>query len=151
MKAETKYFGSVEYDEDDVLHFASGLFGFEKDTHFLLIPVEGGDGALLCLQSLETPQIAFTVMNPFFIKNDYSPILQGSELRELGAERSQDLCYYVLCVVRRPAGESTVNLRCPVVINDATGAAMQVILDTEEYEMSRTLSSLGRKEGEPPC
>ena len=43
-------------------------------------------------------------------------------------ERSEDLCYYVLCVVRQPVGASTVNLRCPVVVNEDTHQAMQTIL-----------------------
>ena len=33
-------------------------------------------------------------------------------------QRSEDLCYYVMCVVRDPVGASTLNLRCPVVIVD---------------------------------
>ena len=44
-------------------------------------------------------------------------------------ERSEDLCFYTLCVVRSPAAESTVNLRCPVAINDRTRRAVQVILE----------------------
>lgn len=35
----------------------------------------------------------------------------------MGVSSSQDLCYYVLCVVREPVGESTVNLKCPIVIH----------------------------------
>ena len=151
MKADTKYFGQVEYDGQDVLHFKSGLFGFEDDHNYLLIPVEGGEGALLCLQSLETPQLAFTVMNPFFIKSDYAPVLQPGELRELQAAHSHELCYYVLCVIRRPAGETTVNLKCPVVINETTQEAAQVILESTEYQMSHPLSQFESKAGEPSC
>ena len=29
-------------------------------------------------------------------------------------ETSQELCYYVLCAVREPVSESTVNIKCPV-------------------------------------
>ena len=42
-------------------------------------------------------------------------------------ERSEDLCFYTLCVVRSPAAESTVNLRCPVAINDRTRRAVQIL------------------------
>lgn len=151
MQVATKFFGTVEYDKDDVLHFADGIFGFEEEKSFLLLPFEGGDGALLCLQSLQTPELAFTMMNPFFIKPDYAPILQEQELKALDAERSEELCYYVLCVVRRPVAQSTVNLRCPVVINVDSHAAAQVILETGDYEMRHLLSEFRPGEGGGPC
>ena len=31
MTADTKYFGPVEYEADDPLHFPNGLFGFEEE------------------------------------------------------------------------------------------------------------------------
>lgn len=148
MKTQTKYFGAVEYGEEDVLHFKEGLFGFEDEKKFLLIPFEGGSGSLLCLQSLQTPGLAFTALNPFFLKPDYQPVLQPRELKNLGAARSEDLCFYVLCVVRDPVAESTVNLKCPVAINDANRAAMQVILESGAYDMRHRLAELGG-EGKP--
>lgn len=151
MQAETKFFGGIEYDEADVLRFVDGLFGFEAEKRFLLIPFGGSEGALLCLQSLETPGLAFTVMNPFFIRPDYAPVLLEHELKELGAENSHDLCYYVLCVVRQPVSESTVNLKCPVVINDATRSAAQVMLETNDYDMRHLLSEFRPKEGGTLC
>ena len=91
-------------------------------------------------------------MNPFFLKPDYAPVLSGEELTELEVECSEELCFYVLCVARNPAAESTVNLRCPVAINDRTRQAMQVILDTQDYHMHHLLSEFSKKkEGEAPC
>ena len=69
----------------------------------------------------------------------------------MGVERSEDLCFYTLCVVRSPAAESTVNLRCPVAINDQTRRAMQVILEEGGYHMHHLLSEFGRKEESAPC
>ena len=53
-------------------------------------------------------------------------------------------------MVRNPASESTVNLRCPVAINDRTRQAVQVILEEGRYQMHHLLSEFaGRKEGGP--
>ena len=90
-------------------------------------------------------------MNPFSLKPDYAPRLTTPELKAMGVERSEDLCFYTLCVVRSPVADSTVNLRCPVVINDGTRRAMQVILEDKEYHMHHLLSEFGRKEGDGPC
>ena len=44
MKFETKYFGTVEVPPDEVITFPNGLFGFEEERSFLLLPFAGSDG-----------------------------------------------------------------------------------------------------------
>lgn len=150
MQLLTKYFGEIDYAPEDVLTFPNGLFGFEEERAFLLLPFDGGEGALLCFQSVSTPALAFVAMNPFGLKSDYAPVLDEPTLKAMGAAHSEDLCYYVLCVVKNPVSESTVNLKCPVVINDQTRVARQVILESGSYEMRHLLSEFGR-EGAGPC
>ena len=151
MKLQTKYFGEIEYDADDYFTFPNGLFGFEEEKEFLLIPFEGSQSSLLCLQSTQTPTLAFILMDPFSLKRDYTPALQSAELSMLGVEKYDELCYYVMCVVRQPISESTLNLKCPVAINPATRISMQVILDTNEYEMRHLLSAFNTGEGASVC
>ena len=148
MLLQTKYFGTLECEEEKALHFPKGIFGFEEEKRFFLLPFEGSGGSLLCFQSASTPALAFTAMNPFFLRPDYAPVLSPEELREMGVERSEELCFYTLCVVKNPVSESTVNLRCPVVINDGTRQAMQVILDGDAYHMHHPLSEFARRRGE---
>lgn len=117
MKFETKYFGTVEVPPDEVITFPNGLFGFEEERSFLLLPFAGSDGNMLCLQSAATPSLAFIAMNPFSLHPSYQPLLSSEELREMEVKDSHALCYYVLCVVREPVQESTLNFKCPVVVN----------------------------------
>lgn len=151
MQLQTKYFGTIHCPEEDMLHFPEGPFGFEEEREFFLLPFEGSDGSLLCLQSVATPGLAFVAMNPFSLKQDYAPVLTSQELKDMDVERSEDLCFYVFCVVREPVGSSTVNLRCPVVINDRTRRAMQVILESKDYEMHHLLSEFATKGEEGQC
>lgn len=151
MLLRTKYFGEVECAPEEALHFPNGLFGFEEEKEFYLLPFEGSGGSLLCFQSAAVPQLAFVAMDPFSLRHDYHPALPQGELRSLGAERIEELCFYTLCVVRQPVGESTVNLRCPVVINPRTRQAVQVILESGEYQMHHRLSEFGDGEGGAPC
>ena len=148
---QTKYFGELECPEEELIRFPRGLFGFEEERSFFLLPVQGSGGRLLCFQSARTPHLAFVAMNPFSLKPDYAPVLTAEELRELEVERSEELCFYTLCVVRSPAADSTVNLRCPVAINDHTRRAVQVILEDDSYHMHHLLSEFGRKEEGAPC
>ena len=151
MRLKTKYFGEIECLEEDNLNFPAGLFGFEEEKEFFLLPFEGSEGTLFCFQSAVTPGLAFVAMNPFSLKPDYAPVLTPGELKDMGVERSEDLCFYTLCVVRHPVSESTVNLRCPVAINDQTRQAVQVILEDGSCHMHHLLSEFGRKEEGAPC
>lgn len=147
MKLQTKYFGEIDYVDEDVITFPAGLFGFEEEREFLLLPFEGSTGTLLCFQSVQTPALAFVAMNPFFLMADYNPVLQPGELNDLGVADSQELGFYVLCVVKKPVSDSTVNLKCPVAVNPSTRVARQVILEADAYEMRHPLDQFGPKEG----
>ena len=59
MQLDTKYFGRIDYAEEDVLEFPNGLFGFEDQKKFLLLPFSGSNGNMLCLQSVAGPSPAF--------------------------------------------------------------------------------------------
>lgn len=143
MKLPTKYFGEIDYEKEDVLTFPKGLFAFEEEREFLLLPFSGSDGTLLCLQSVETPQLAFVCIDPFSFNGGYAPELQPEELKALGAKDSHELCFYVLCVVKNPVSSSTVNLKCPIAIHVDTRQGMQVILESGGYGMRHLLSEFG--------
>ena len=96
IKLQTKYFGEIEYEAGDVLHFPDGLFGFEEEQGFLLLPFEGG-GGMLCLQSVKTPALAFVALDPFSLKPDYAPELERAELKAFGVKETGE---GLLCAVR---------------------------------------------------
>ena len=37
MKLETRTFGTIEYSEEDIISFDTGLYGFEEEKKFLLM------------------------------------------------------------------------------------------------------------------
>ena len=71
MLLETKYFGQVECSREEALCFPRGLFGFEEEREFLLLPFEGSAGTLLCFQSTRTPALAFVAMDPFALPRSW--------------------------------------------------------------------------------
>ena len=148
MKLQTKYFGEIDYEAADVVTFPVGPFSFEDEHEFLILPFDGSAGSLLCFQSIRTSALAFVAMDPFALLPEYNPVLQPNELKDLGVSDSQSLGFYVLCVVKKPVSNSTVNLKCPVAINPDTRVARQVILETDAYEMRHPLAQFG-KEGAP--
>lgn len=149
LKLQSKYFGEIEYEPRDVIRFAAGLFGFEEEREFLLMPFDGSGGSMLCLQSVKTPALAFVVLDPFSLDPEYAPVLEEAELKQLGVKEAGELGFYVLCAVKNPVSDSTVNLKCPLVIHPETRQARQVIM--ERYEMRHPLAGFSRGEEAAPC
>lgn len=151
MKLQTKYFGPIDYEADECLIFPDGLFGFEEERRFLILPFEGGAQALLCLQSIQTPALAFIAMDPFALLPDYTPTLRVEELTALEVPDEEQLCYYVLCAIKRPVSSSTVNLKCPIAVNPHTLISRQVVLETDRYSMRHSLSEFASGKGDTSC
>lgn len=146
MEINAKYFGQVSYDKSEAIHIINGLIGFEAYTEYLPIPFHEDSDSLISLQSLEDEALSFILMNPFGILADYSPSLSDEELKELDAEASEDLSYYVVCVMRDSVAESTVNLKAPLVVNARTRQARQIILDQSEYTFRHVLGDMMKEE-----
>lgn len=146
MKADTMYFGEVEFSEKELIRFEEGLFGFESQKDFLPVSFEADDDTILFLQSITDRDISFTTMNPFRLEPGYSPVLTKEDQKKLGNAREEELSYYVICVIRSTPEESTVNLKCPVVVNSVTRKAVQVILENEDYGFRHSLSEFSAKE-----
>ena len=146
MDINAKYFGQVSYEKNEAIHIINGLIGFEAYTEYLPIPFHEDSDSLISLQSLEDETLSFILMNPFGILADYSPSLSDEELKELDAEASEDLSYYVVCVMRDSVAESTVNLKAPLVVNARTRQARQIILDQSEYTFRHVLGDMIKEE-----
>lgn len=151
MKLNTRLFGSVEYAENDIISFPNGLPSFESEHNFLLLPIAGSEDSLYCLQSVLTPALSFILMNPFSLDSSYAPKLHSEELKLLQVEKDQDLCFYVLCAMKRPVGDSTVNMKCPIALNPDIRVANQVILEDDSWQMRHPLSQFAQKKEGANC
>lgn len=108
------------------LHFEDGIPGFPEQTRFALVNfVE--DGAFQMLQSVDDPDVAMVVANPWMFFPDYEPEL--TELDQIGLEIVTAEDAVVFCPVS--VGEDGIlymNLLGPFVVNARTRRARQVVL-----------------------
>ncbi len=148
MNINAKYFGEVMYEENEVIYFINGLFGFENYKKYLPLSFNEENDSMLSLQNLEDEALSFIVMNPFMLCQDYSPKLSEQDLKELEANSIDDISFYVISVIRDPVEESTVNLKAPLAVNAMNRKAKQVMLDQPEYTFRHTLGNMTHKEGE---
>lgn len=152
MKIQTKYCGEITYESDQLLHFPEGLFGFEEEHTFLLLRLEDDEASPFCLQSTQTPELAFIVLDPFQLVPDYAPELSDADCARLGDPTGEHIALYAICVLREPMNESTVNLRCPIAMHMETQIAFQVMLTGDSgYTFRHRLSDLATAKGDTSC
>lgn len=139
MQIMTKYFFSMDYQEEEVLFFTNGIFGFEDYKKFILIRFDSNNNNLFCLQSIEEKTLAFVLIN---ICN-FSPSYKEDILNFVPDSFSNDsLSVYGICVVKEVISESTANLKCPILINPFEGKGMQIILENNKYPFKHPFSAL---------
>ncbi len=133
------------YDEGDLIIFPDGLFGFEDKKKFLPITVEE-DERFLYLLSVEDENLSFLVANPFLLNKSYSPDILEEDYSRLEADDSDSLSVYTICALKERPEDSTVNLKCPIVVNVKSRKAIQVILQSDEYKFRHLLKDFHNKE-----
>lgn len=147
MELVTKYFSNMTYEDNDVILFKNGLFGFENYKRFILIRFENNNNSLVCLQSIDAANIAFVMINPYHFINDYNVSLSETDISDLQLNDSNNLTVYNICVLQETIPQSTTNLRCPVIVNTETRLAKQIILENMEYPFKYPFKDLIPKEG----
>lgn len=144
MIIATEHLGNIEYSENDVLSFAHGIPGFEKEKQFILIPAEDIEFPFSYLQSVQSADLAFIVTDPFLFVENYDFELSSSDATALNVKNDDDLAdISVLTIVTIPndVDQTTINIMAPIVINHAAKVGRQVLLS----EYSDTKFPLFRK------
>jgi len=135
MLINTKYFGEVEIDDDEIITFPEPILGFDDLSGFVLLRFYDEPDSMFCLQSTEDPELAFVVINPLYVVENYTVTFSDEDSKVLEADEETAFAFYCILVVRENLKESTVNLRCPVVINTDKKLGKQIIMDNMSYSM----------------
>ncbi|HPW68854.1 MAG: flagellar assembly protein FliW [Desulfomonilia bacterium] len=133
MEITTVRFGTIPVQEDKVIVFPKGILGFPHDTRYILFP-HGEGSPFYWLQSVDDGAVAFVVMNPQLVQDDYTVAAGEGVLKELQADGISDL--EVMCIVTIPPAspeKMTINLLGPIVINVSRCLAVQIVSADEKY------------------
>ncbi|MCS6949721.1 MAG: flagellar assembly protein FliW [Armatimonadota bacterium] len=136
---ESTRFGRIEVDEEAVITFSQGLFGFEEYRRFVVLCLDE-KSPFRWLQSLEEPGLAFVVIEPRHFMPDYAPTISDADVEAL--QLREDTPYLTFVIVTIPPGkpeQMTANLMGPIIINAATRMARQVIVEDECYSTKHSI------------
>ena len=145
MDVKTKTMGTVSIDEKQVITFDHGLFGFEDFHKFAIIEAEYLP--FYWLQSLDEPGLAFIIVDPFLIVNDYELDIDDRTLWEIGIDSPADVILFAIITVPADGSAVTANLQGPIVINRKNNVALQVILSDSKWTTKHNIiKALNKKE-----
>ncbi len=125
MKIKTEQFGEINYTEDRIIKFDSGILGFEQLKKYLLIKTEDDEDIFYWLNSIENPEIAFPLIGTRFIDDSF-PVAEYHEAFGIVTLNSNPL-------------KITVNLKAPIYINQDNKTGYQKILDDDNYPVHYNL------------
>lgn len=119
------------------LTFTAPPPGLAPHVEFSLDDVEGAPG-LHALRAATDANVRLFVVEASVYVPDYAPTFTEEHLLDVGAGARDDAS--VLVVTTLDADGPVVNLLAPVLVNTATGAASQVILDGSDWPLRARLA-----------
>ena len=131
MLVKTKSSGNIEVDNAHIITIPEGLFGFEEYTKYALIECEYKP--FMWLQSVQSSELAFLVVDPFIICKDYEIDVDDKELSKIGIVSPSEVCVLVLITIPQDGSPVTANRLGPLVINRTNNKAMQTILTNDRW------------------
>jgi flagellar assembly factor FliW len=134
---ESPYLGRIEYPEEHVLHFTSGLPAFEDLRRFLA--VERPETApVVYLHSLDRADLVFLTLPVGAVIRDYVLQIDEADRTALGVAPGADEVVALAILTVREASV-TANLMAPVVVNRMTRRGLQVIQAESPYSHQHVL------------
>ena len=149
MQVDTRWFGTVDIDDNKIVTFDLGIIGFEDCKKFTLIyDVEKGDeAAIMWLQWLDEAALALPVMKPEFVYETYDPVVEDELLKSLGDDIQDDnIRVYCALTVPQDITKMTINLKAPIIVDFDTMKGIQLIADNSEYQVRYPIYDILKKE-----
>lgn len=115
-----------------VLTFARPLIGLDRSTRYAIRPLGPDWEPYTSLVSLDEPSLAFLVVPPAALFDDYVIEVPEEDCAQLELTDAADVVV-LLIVRRRGVPTPVVNLVAPIVVNRRTRMAAQVILQDSGY------------------
>jgi flagellar assembly factor FliW len=119
VTVDSTRFGTLEVSDEALIEFPCGLIGLPSTRYALLARSE--DAAFLWLQSLDDPDLAIPVTNPFRFFDTYEVELSDDEAARIGISEADQTSVYVTVRAAGTLEEFSANLRAPLLVTGGRG------------------------------
>ena len=138
MKISTTRFGDIEVDDRNVITVLGGIIGFENYYRFVILDFLK-DSQFRWLQSLNDPEVAFVICDPWYFFRDYNFELSDEYQNELEIESLDDIVAVAISTIPTDITKTTLNLISPIIINLKKMIGKQVILYNSSYSTTHRI------------
>lgn len=138
MNLETLNYGTISYNEENIVVFEKPLLGFNNLKKFVLVEIEQNSMFNL-LQSIEEKAVGFIVLSPFSVRQDYEIELDEATIKELEIESHEEVAIMTTVTLNEVAEKTTTNLKAPIIINIKNKKGKQIILNNDKYKIKEPL------------
>jgi flagellar assembly factor FliW len=125
MRIESKAYGPVEISERQVITFPVGIFGFAELHEYALL--DAAQQGFYWLQSLDDPEIAFILVNPYDLRPDYVLNVADDDLDAIGYRSDEDILVFAIVTIPEDESKISANLQGPIIINRVEQLGRQAI------------------------
>jgi flagellar assembly factor FliW len=136
MLVRTNFLGveeTIEVSEEQIFAFEPGIGGFESLRRYALIPES--DSPVEWLQSLDDPEVAFALLEPFTFRADYAFELSDADAEALGMHEPGDALVRCVLTLHEDPTKITANMLAPMVLCRRTHMARQIIAQDVDYDL----------------
>lgn len=137
MTIESKPYGRTEISERQVIRFPVGIFGFEFLNEYALL--DATQPGFYWLQSLERPEIAFILLNPYELRSDYLLDIADEDLESIHYSAEEDLLVFAIVTIPEDQTQISANLAGPVLINRVDQLGRQCIQQSGNWRTKHLL------------
>ena len=137
-------FGVLEIPDEAVIEFPNGLIGL-GGTHYALL-ARNEDSAFVWLHSLDHPDLAVPVTNPYRFFADYEVELSEDEAARVGLTDADDPAVYGTVRATEALEGFSANLYAPILIS--RGRGHQVINQSADAPVRAPLFQRPAAEGQ---
>jgi flagellar assembly factor FliW len=132
---ESTRFGRLEIPSEAVLEFPHGLIGLGGSRYALVAKEE--DSVFLWLHSIDDPDVALPVVNPWRFFGSYEVELADTEASRIGIADPTQAEVYVTVTAAESVEDFSANLRAPILVSGGKGH--QVINETPDADVRAPL------------
>ncbi|MCE9602301.1 MAG: flagellar assembly protein FliW [Gemmatimonadetes bacterium] len=126
-RLRSELLGDLIVEEDAILEFPDGLFGFASCKEWVL--VGAGRPGWCWLHAVDHAALAFLLVDPFDAVPEFSVALTPQDLAALDAQSATEVGVFAIVTLPRTAADvMTVNLQGPVAIVASSRRGRQLVI-----------------------
>lgn len=137
MELVSPVHGKIQYEIEDIITFKKGIPGCEEYKTYIVKEIE--ESPFKILQCLENYELAFIIISPFDVIEDYEIKLSEELIKNTEIKSPEDVVLYSIVNLSSKVENITTNLRAPLVLNIKQKLGEQLIVDKADYKIKHPL------------